>query len=281
MAKISIKENELKGIISEAIQSNLDEGIEFDPSTRTVSYNPSNDDIVDTSIDNNPTMDGSIVPGIEVWSIFKRKRGAKGSGDGNPLVYALKGEGWTFRSEADKEAIEQQFSKIASKFAAMYRVGITVLMPSGNELNNRIANVILSKSPNAELIEGAICKLTTEEVDDIVLRFDSKFREAYKDDFNTAYWELKGYLELMNDEREGYFSRHMIKNGKMRDILDFTFKVSPDRFAKYANKINGQNILILDDTISRGQSIREACRVIQDSYAPKSITVLTLLSRAY
>ena len=65
----------------------------------------------------------------------------------------------------------------------------------------------------------------------------------------------------------------------MWDVLDFTLKVSQDRFAEFANKINGQNILIIDDTISRGQSIKEACKIMMESYAPKSITVLRLLSK--
>ena len=65
----------------------------------------------------------------------------------------------------------------------------------------------------------------------------------------------------------------------MRDVLDSTLKLSDDKFAEFANKINGQDILIIDDTISRGQSIKEACQIMLESYAPKSITVLTLLSR--
>jgi len=233
---------------------------------------------VDTSIEHNPTMDGDIVPNVQVWSIFKRKRGLRG--DGNPLVYALKGEGgWTFRDESDRNAIEKQFDAIATKFATMYPVGVTILMPSGSELNMHIADVVMSKSRNAELIKGVICKLTTEEVDDIVLDFNSKFRDFYKDEFNSKYYELGRYLDLMDKERNGYFSRHLIKNNQMRDVLDSTLKLSDDRFAEFANKINGQDVLIIDDTISRGQSIKEACQIMLESYAPKSITVLTLLSK--
>lgn len=256
----------------------INEGIDFDPETKTVSYNPSHEENVDTSIVNIPTMDGDVVSNIQVWSIFKRKKGLRG--DGNPLVYALKGEGgWTFRNIEDKIAIEKQFNTIASKFAAMYPIEVTILMPSGNELNYHIAEVVMSKSKNAELIKGVICKLTTDEVDDIVLDFKSKFREYYKKEFNSKYFELGKYLDLMDKERNGYFSRHLIKNKEMRDVLDFTFKVSTDEFAEFANKINGQDILIIDDTISRGQSIKEACQIMLESYAPKSITVLTLLSK--
>ncbi len=264
--------------VAQSIDSVINEGIDFDPHTKTVSYNPSHEENVDTSIEHNPTMDGDIVPNVQVWSIFKRKRGLRG--DGNPLVYALKGEGgWTFRDESDRNAIEKQFDAIATKFATMYPVGVTILMPSGSELNMHIADVVMSKSRNAELIKGVICKLTTEEVDDIVLDFNSKFREFYKDEFNSKYYELGQYLDLMDKERNGYFSRHLIKNNQMRDVLDSTLKLSDDRFAEFANKINDQDVLIIDDTISRGQSIKEACQIMLESYAPKSITVLTLLSK--
>ncbi|MBQ9575917.1 MAG: phosphoribosyltransferase [Muribaculaceae bacterium] len=264
--------------VAQSIDSVINEGIDFDPHTKTVSYNPSHEENVDTTIEHNPTMDGDIVPNVQVWSIFKRKRGLRG--DGNPLFYALKGEGgWTFRDESDRNAIEKQFDAIATKFATMYPVGLTILMPSGSELNMHIADVVMSKSRNAELIKGVICKLTTEEVDDIVLDFNSKFREFYKDEFNSKYYELGRYLDLMDKERNGYFSRHLIKNNQMRDVLDSTLKLSDDRFAEFANKINDQDVLIIDDTISRGQSIKEACQIMLESYAPKSITVLTLLSK--
>lgn len=268
---------DIKKIVRNAIDSVLNEGIDFDTTELTVSYNPSHENNVDTSIENNPTADDDIIPGVRVWSIFKRKRGVYG--DGNPLLYALKGEGWTFRSEKDRIAIEQQFDEIATKFAEQYPIGVTIVIPSGNALNRHIADVILSKSKGAEILEGAICKLTTEEVNDIVLRKDSLFRKVYGNDFESAYRTLCVYFEEMDEKRDGVFSRHLVKDGKMRDALINTLKVSPDRYAKDSKVINGQNILIIDDTISRGQTIKEACRIMMESYAPKSITVLTLLSR--
>lgn len=275
------KDKNLNQIMDEIVEKEMDktfnEGIDFDPETKTVAYNSSHENYVDISIDNNPTIDGEIVPGVQVWSIFKRKKGETRE-DGNPLAYALKGEGWTFRSEEDREAIEKQFDLIASKFVSMYQKGITVLIPSGNELNKHIADIVLSKNENGEFIEGVVCKLTTEEVNDIVLDFNSKFREYYKTSFNSAYYRLDRYLDQMDKELKGTFSRHLIKDPEMRDVLDFTLKVSEDIYAEFANKINGQNILIIDDTIGGGQSIKEACRIMMESYAPKSITVLTLSS---
>lgn len=270
----------VKEAVVKAIDKILNEGIDFDPYTKTVSYNPSHEENVDTSVENNPTVDDEIVPGVKVWSIFKRKRG--NALDGNPLVYALKNEGgWHFRCRKDYNSIERQFNLIASKFAKMYPIGVTVIIPSGNELNNRIAKAVISKSKNAKLIEGVICKMTTEEVNDIVMEFGSKFRQKYGDRFNEAYYQLLSYMEEMNKKRNGTFSRHFIKDPEMRNVLDVTLKLSQDRYAEFANKINGQHILLIDDTISRGQTIQNACKILKESYAPKSITVLTLLSKLY
>ena len=273
------KDKNLNKIMDKIVEKEMDipfnKGVDFDTETKTVAYNSSHENYVDISIENNPTMDGEIVPGVQVWSMFKRKKDETQE-DGNPLVYALKGEGWTFRSEEDREAIEKQFDLIASKFVNMYQKGITVLIPSGNEFNKHIADVVLSKSENGKLIEGVVCKLTTEEVNDIVLDFNSKFREHYKDNFNSAYYRLDRFLDQMDKQLKGTFSRHLIKDPEMRDVLDFTLKVSEYMYAEFANKINGQNILIIDDTIGSGQSIKEACRIMMESYAPKSITVITL-----
>ena len=269
-------------IMNENVEKEMDipfnEGIDFAPDTKTVAYNSSHENYIDISIKNNPTIGGEIVPGVQVWSIFKRKKGETRE-DGNPLVCALNGEGWTFRSEEDRLAIEKQFNDIATKFAQIYPIGVTIIIPSGNELNYHIAEVVMSKSKNAELLEGAICKLTTEEVNDIVLAKKSFFRQIYKDNFNAAYKQLCVYFEEMDEKRDGTFSRHFIQDSKMRNVLLNTLKVSPDRYAKDSKIINGQDILIIDDTISRGQSIKEACQIMLESYAPKSITVLTFSSK--
>lgn len=278
--KKNIENTYLKNNVNEVVDEILNEDIDFDYETLTVSYNPSHEENVDTSLYNNPTKDLSLIEKIPVWSIFKRKKGSYG--DGNPLVYALKKEnGWKFKSTMDEMSVEKQFHLIADKFAKLYPIGVTIIIPSTNELNQHIAEVVISKSKNATLLEGAICKLTTEEVNDIVLSPNSYFRKIYKSEFNEAYKQLTIYFKEMDEKKNGIFSRHLVKDNNMRDVLMNTLKLSPDRYAKDSKLINGQDILIIDDTISRGQTIKEACKIILESYAPKSITVLTLLSKLH
>ena len=225
-------------------------------------------------------IDDDIVDGIQVWSIFKRKRGLRG--DGNPLIYALKGEGgWHFRDEYDERMIYRQIDLICDKFINLYPVGVTIVIPSGNPLNDRIAEIILSKSKNGKLINGAICKMTVEEVDEIVLKMDSDFRRYYGENFAGAYRQLCRYFDAMDKERNGTFSRHLVKDSEMRNVLNNTLKLSKEITADIANDINGQHVLLIDDSISRGQTIKEACSILNESYAPKTITVLTLLSKLY
>lgn len=270
----------MKLLFEELNNKQLIEGIDIDRVHKLVSYNPSHENNVDTSFDNNPTLDNNLVSNVNVWSIFKRKRGM--SGDGNPLIYALMGErDWQFKSEKDKELIEKQFDLIAEKFAKLYPIGVTVIIPSGNQLNKHIADIVMSKSKDAKLIEGVICKLTVEEVDEIVMRKDSYFRKVYKEEFNEAYEQLHLYFDKMCEERNGMFSCHLVTDKLMRDTLLDTLKITPDKYARYSKIINGQNILLIDDTISRGQTIKRACEILNESYGPKSITVLTLLSKLY
>ena len=47
----------------------------------------------------------------------------------------------------------------------------------------------------------------------------------------------------------------------------------------YYKDINGKDILLIDDTLTFGQSIVESVNLILDAYTPKSITVLTMFSR--
>lgn len=255
----------------------LNEGIDFDFDTKMVSYNPSHQDNVDTSIENNPSIDLSLIEGLPVWSIFKRKKGL--GGDGNPLIYALKNENdWIFKSEQDKSDVIKQFKLITDKFLKNHSFDLTLIIPSTNNLNNYIAKEISYKA-KVELITGFVRKLTTEEVDELVQDFDSKFRAYYGTKYTQAYYVLREYLDKMDELKNGVFCRHLIKDNQMRNVIDFTLKLSEDHYARFANKINDRDVLIIDDVISRGESIKEMVNIINKSYNPKSVSVMTLLSR--
>lgn len=259
-------------------QKPLLEGIDIDYVNQEVSYNPSHQDNVNTSVESNPTVDTTTIPGVEVWSIFTRNK--VDTRDGNPLVYALKGEdNWVFKNEEDEKAIKKQFNLIADKFLATHSYDVTIIAPTSNPLNDYIVNVITSKKPDIEYIKGALLKLTTGDIASMIEDKDSRFVKAYKDSIESARRQLFVYLDKMDKMKDGVFTRHFVKDNKMRNVLDKTLKNNDDLSAEDANKINDHDILIVDDTISRGQTIKEAVDTIKSCYNPKSITVLTLFSK--
>lgn len=269
--------------MSEKINKNdylITEGVDIDYRRQLVIYNPTHQDNVDTSIEHNPTVDKKFIPGIEVWSIFSRNKADLR--DGNPLVYALKKErNWKFRSNADKKAVELQFSLITDKFLATHSYDVTVIAPTSNPLNDYIVNMIVSKKPEIEYIKGALLKLTTGDIMAMIEDKNSKFVRTYKNNIDIARRLLFTYLEKMNRYKSGVFTRHYIEDEKMRDVLDKTLKNNDDLLAMDAAKITDHDVLIVDDTISRGQTIKEAVDVIKSCYHPKSITVLTLFSKLH
>ncbi len=276
-----IKENKIKEIIKEVVSKILQEGIDIDSYNNIISFNPSHEDNVDTSLENNPTYNTDFGDDVKVWSIFKRKDGFEKL-DGNPLLYAMKGEEhWRFKSNRDKNAVYSQIDKILNKFANQFQGGVAVLIPSGNELNKMFASQLQSKIKGCMLLDDVLIKLTTVELMDIIMKPNSHFKQYYRNRWLQAKTSLEGYIKNMDRRRSGKFSRHFVKDHEMRNVIDTTLRLSDDAYAKYANVINGQDVLLLDDSISHGQTLKEAINVIKESYSPKSISVLTLFSKKY
>lgn len=277
----------LDEIISKAIKKftakkskPITEGIDIDYDELTVAYNPSHQNNVDTSLEHNPTISTEYGDGIAVYSLLMRK--GDSVMDGNPLLYAFKNEnGWTFRSDADRDAILKQVDLIAKKFADMYPLGFTVLIPSGNHLNRMIGEIVRKKGNGVIIVDDVLTKVTTEEIMDIVMEKNSPFHAYYRNNMESALRQLKTYLNKMDAEKNGYFTRHYVRDPKMRDVLNKTLKLSGDAVARYSKSIDGKDVLLIDDSISRGQTIKEACSILLENYEPKSITVLTLFSKLY
>lgn len=77
------------------------------------------------------------------------------------------------------------------------------------------------------------------------------------------------------------FQFHKIGDMEMRKVIEHTIKLSDEFYGKYIDAINGKNVLVIDDSLTHGNTIREACKIIANAYTPKSITVLTLFSPLY
>lgn len=238
------------------------EGIDIDLKNRKVSINLDHENGLDTSIINNPTY--YKIGDIDVISIFKRKKYE--GGDGNPLLYALKGiNDWKLEN-FDVKILLKQFVRISEKIDQVYDTIIKI--PSDNELNN----IFMSRLNK-------------------ILRFDNKINLLLSKLDKEVVWENGVDFKNMSDKEIKTITKSF---NEMEDDC-FSFKYIPTNLRKYikkiykdnwisdeldiADKINNKNILILDDTISSGSTISLFTEDIIRMYAPKKITVITLFSK--
>lgn len=278
---IHLTEQDLYFIVYDSLERLINEGIDFNNDTHRMWYTPGKEDNLNTSIASNPTVTERIINGIKIWSVFQRKTGDK-RGDGNPALYAFKGEkGWKISNE-DRNLIISQAKLIIQKFVSVHHYKATIVLPSTNKLNGYFASWIKEKDQNVNIISNLIMKMSVEEVLDAIDMPNSAFHKQYGngENFDSAFRRLQRYCEKMGGINE-LFKYHCVSDPKMREAITQTMKIDDRELGEYIESINGQDILLIDDSVTYGKSLIEAANIIKQYYVPKSITVLTLFSPLY
>lgn len=287
--KIIISHNNLIALIKECISENAEllrkimrEGYIPDEENKTISYTDKNEDYTDTSLLTNPTYTIKVVDGIPIYSIFQRKEAPnREPGDGNPLLYSLKREKvGGLRLRKMKNRIYSLIGQIIDKFISdkSDRFGTTIVLPSTNDLNTTFSTIVKGKMRRTMIIDDLIDKMTVEEVYETILDSDSEFRKFYGKNFMKALRKFKFYCGQM---KNGIFRYHLIPDMEMRKHISHTMSLNPNSLGRYSDAINGKDILLLDDSITNGDSFREAIDIIKNYYSPHSITGLTISSPLY
>lgn len=128
------------------------------------------------------------------------------------------------------------------------------------------------------MAKGNISTPTTKEVNEIVLDNKSSFKKFYGDNFGEAYSKLTKCLYDMNTKNNGVYSRHLVKDAEMRNVLTKTFKETNTKYSKKTKLMSDADVLVIDNG-NDATSIKELCKTMLDTYTPKSITILTLLPK--
>ena len=271
---IKLTETELHRLVKDAAKRIIAEGIDVDE-YGNVTMTDRHEKLADTSADNNPTVITNIVPNIKVWSIFKRID--DDWGDGNPLLYALKGE-HGYRLTNPTKFYSRMDYVINKFFEGNNGVDVTIAVPSRNNLNKIFAEAVAKHCKNPQYIDNLFIKMSTEEVGGYIRQQGSLFQKYYKNNYKDKYNELRGYFRKMP---YGTFQFHKIDDMQMRKVIEHTIKLADEYYGHYVDAINDKNILIVDDSLTLGNTIKESCKIISTAYTPKSITVLTLFSPLY
>ena len=273
-------------------------GINVNYETHEVEFTDAHENGVDTSLEHNPVVDTATIPGITVYSIFQRNDAIQQ--DGNPLIYALKGSnehGWNI-SDENRTKLTERIQAIVGMFCEKHPVDFTIVVPSGGGVNSMLRDIlseVLSGQDKENIIlNNTLEKMTVDEVEEEMFEKDSPFSQEFDtpEKKQRAWEKIKDSFARMRSENNGVFSYKMVRPPRYREWITKTLKFS-DRtdIAEMASKLPGKNILIIDDTITFGNTIRSAANLIRDTisnikydidtvgqFAPASISALTLLS---
>ena len=253
------------------------ESMYFDMERKIVSLIYSRDNSLHPIFQAKPIVDSPLIPSVKILSLFKLTRKARTNCIS--LIHAFKKENnWSFKDTRDENIILRKINKCAEKFINENPDNVTLILQHSNPFNEHIAKVISSQVKDVITIRGAIRKITTIEVCDMVMSIDSEFRRHYKANLEEAFDLFERYLDEMDQSNKGIFSRQLLKDLAMRKVVDRTLKLSMDSASRDAHTLTDRNVLIFDDITSNEDSISRAVDLIIDCYAPKSVTGFMLFS---
>ena len=136
----------------------------IDVQEKNVCFNNTHQDLINTDIATNPTF--VVKHGLFVYSVFRRVRHRSLSGDGNPLIYALKRKSGYLISKNEILKFMPAFYAILGKLSKGYpNVGISIVpMPSNHSISFYLARRIQRQIPGAILIPNLLQKKTCGQV---------------------------------------------------------------------------------------------------------------------
>ena len=270
--------------LNEYMDNTMFEGIDLDKDKHTVSFNPNHQNYVDTNDPWNPKPIYNEVDGYKVISIFKRKD-TEDNLDGNPLIYALKGiRGWKFKTPSyDIFALLRRFVAVTKELKENFDVIITT--PSSNKLNTEVLYKVKRLINYKVSYDDFFQKLEANDVYEGFLNtdwFDTHCKN--KDEEEKIHRLIFRAICNMNkpkskDGNDGIFSYKFL-NKRLRNVILQSMYIN-DYYKDditYGKYLNGKKILVIDDTVASGKTISDSAEAILETYAPESITFLTLFS---
>ena len=249
------------------------EGLNIDVYNKTVSLTDNHNLGIDFSLVNNPVYDKHN--GYDVISIFKRTSLTDINNtqrDGNPFIYALKKKNrWKFNITSEEiNKYIRRFLTVCKKINNKYDT--IIITPSASELNEKFMKAISRQVDANNIINEYFVKLSKEEIIDDDLIDIERIRNDYGNSFNKVMSEIHRSFRRMKGET---FEAKYVKKEYLK-YIKYIETNGDDDIRKY---IDDKNILLLDDTISSGETVSQCINGILSNFIPKSITIITLLSK--
>ena len=249
------------------------EGININSNDKTISLTDEHNKGVDFSLVNNPVYDK--YKDFDVISIFKRSKLVDDTNterDGNPFIYALKEKkGWTFDITNDEIfRYIKRFLEICKKINNTYDT--IVITPSSTNINERFMKVISKQVQAENIVREFLVKIKKEEIIDDNLIDKEQITKDYPNNYNEVITKISRSFRRM--EGADFEAKHMDKK-----YLKYVKYIGVNNDLNIRPMIDGKDILVLDDTISSGTTVSQCIDGITSNFTPKSITIVTLLSK--
>lgn len=234
---------------------------------KLVSINLSHDDIIDTNAQTSTIT--SSVNGLQIDSLFKRKKSRSNDNDGNPLIYALKErKGFTI-SDTDREVLYGNALITLQTISMAPSENLVISLPSSARLTSDLLTVFNKTFPLVPHFE-CFQKITIGDAIASAKPVNSVLTK-HKRDYQGVIANLNKGNKLATLEMKSikFTIRHYFKPFSLLKTL------TVDDLNK---AINGKRVWLLDDTLTTGASMCNAAELLRP-FNPQCIRGVTFFSR--
>lgn len=220
-----------------------EETVSVDQSFLDVSIDLTHNDGVDMSLDRNPTR--TIVEGLHVFSLFRRRRLSSSEADGNPLIYALKDLKKYRIDEAQEALMWDAAERVFQEWACPWEPTGIMSIPSRHSVSSNLAEKIASWMGVKHISEAMICKKTVGEV--------LQEAEQLKEGGGVPERSLRAFKKQL-----GLLSASPpAKIFQMKEVKEVSVRhyFRPWKLTEGAKDALGHDILLVDDLVGSGASL--------------------------
>lgn len=213
-------------------------------------------DGLDMSLSGNPTV--MEIKGLQVFSLFRRRRLSTNEADGNPLIYALKQLNQFRIDEQNKVVMWDTAEKIFGQWACPWKPTGVISIPSQHSASNDLAARISDWMGIDHVSESIICKKTVKEV--------LAEAEFLKETGGIADRDLRAFKRQLSR----LSSTPLGKTFQMKEVKDVSIRhyFQPWKATEHAGETAEHDLLLVDDLIGSGASLMTCAKFLVENGYP-------------
>ena len=231
---------------------------------------------------------------VNVYSILGRTP-ASGISDGNPLIYALKRiKNWRLGSVSEFEKLVDYFMTVCERECGdgfLHDIDVVIPVPSSAHINKAMVGCITRRIEPSILSLDYLKKQSVDnaydQIDESIIELNLMPKLYPNVKSNTVEYN-KALNTIISDLDKA--KKKNTEENTLNHIQGnpFAIKYVPPRYRSIFTDyivggfpdgiLTGTNVLVVDDSISTGQSLSGIISTYILPQSPKSVTALTLLS---